>query len=146
MRWLWEEKEKLDIYLNNIVENVPASFYWKDRNHIILGGSKLHAQLAGYTSPKQVIGKTENDFVWKEQARQIQENDCFVMENNQLLMFEEAAILRDGTTHTFLTRKSPLKDKQGGIIGVLGVSLDITDLKEAHKALAKAKIAAEAAN
>lgn len=144
--YLWEENEKLTIYLNNIVENVPASIYWKDINSVILGGSKLHTELTGFADSKAVIGKTDFDFSWKDQAERIQENDRFVMQNNQMVSFEERAKLADDTMHIFLTQKSPLRGKSEKIIGVLGVSLDITELKKTQRKLKKSKLLADAAN
>jgi two-component system, OmpR family, aerobic respiration control sensor histidine kinase ArcB len=143
---LWEENEKLTVYLNNIIENVPASIYWKDINSVILGGSKLHTELTGFTDAKAVIGKTDFDFSWKDQAEGIQENDRFVMQNNQMVSFEERAKLSDDNMHIFLTQKSPLKGKFEKIIGVLGVSIDITELKNTQRKLKKSKILADAAN
>ncbi len=145
-QYLWDEKEKLAIYLNNIVENIPASIYWKDVNSVILGGSKLHTELTGFSDSKAVIGKTDYDFAWKGQAERIIENDRFVMKNKQMISFEERAKLPDDGIHIFLTQKSPLKGRLGEIIGVLGVSIDITELKKTQKKLKKAKLAAEAAN
>jgi PAS domain S-box-containing protein len=145
-RYLWEENEKLTIYLNNIVENVPASIYWKDTNSVILGGSKLHTELTGFIDSKEVIGKTDFDFAWKDQAERIQENDRFVMQNNQMVSFEERAKLADDTMHIFLTQKSPLRGKSEKIMGVLGVSLDITELKNTQRKLKKSKLLADAAN
>jgi PAS domain S-box-containing protein len=145
-QYLWDEKEKLAIYLNNIVENVPASIYWKDANSVILGGSKLHTELTGYSDNKAVVGKTDYDFAWRGQAERIIENDRFVMKNKQMISFEERAKLPDDGIHIFLTQKSPLKGKLGEIIGVLGVSIDITELKNTQKKLKKAKLAAESAN
>ncbi|MFM2321868.1 MAG: hypothetical protein RLZZ225_21 [Pseudomonadota bacterium] len=145
-RYLWDEKEKLAIYLNNIVENIPASIYWKDVNSVILGGSKLHTELTGFSDSKAVIGKTDYDFAWKGQAERIIENDRFVMKNKQMISFEERAKLPDDGIHIFLTQKSPLKGRLDEIIGVLGVSIDITELKKTQKKLKKAKLAADAAN
>ncbi len=145
-QYLWDEKEKLAIYLNNIVENVPASIYWKDVNSVILGGSKLHTELTGYSDSKAVVGKTDYDFAWRGQAERIIENDRFVMKNKQMISFEERAKLPDDGIHIFLTQKSPLKGRLGEIIGVLGVSIDITELKNTQEKLRKAKLAAEAAN
>ncbi|WP_342219739.1 ATP-binding protein [Rickettsiella endosymbiont of Miltochrista miniata] len=145
-QYLWEENEKLTIYLNNIIENVPASLYWKDTNSVILGGSKLHTELTGFSDSKAVIGKTDFDFSWKDQAERIQENDRFVMQNNQMVSFEERAKLSDDSMHIFLTQKSPLRGKFEKIIGVLGVSIDITELKNTQKKLKKSKLLADAAN
>lgn len=140
------EKEKLEIYLNNLMNFIPASLYWKDKNGVILGGSRLHAKLAGYTDPKEVIGKTDDDFIWRKYASDIRENDRFVIQHNQVVNFEEKAVLEDKKIHTFITNKFPLKDKLENSIGVLGVSIDITQLKETQKALMEAKIMAEEAN
>lgn len=145
-QYLCEENEKLTIYLDNIIENVPASIYWKDINSVILGGSKLHAELTGFSDSKAVIGKTDFDFSWKDQAETIQENDRFVIQNNQMVSFEERAKLSDNNMHIFLTQKSPLKGKLKKIIGILGVSIDITELKNTQKKLNKSKLVAEAAN
>lgn len=145
-QYLLEENEKLTIYLTNIVENVPASIYWKDTNSVILGGSKLHTELTGFTDSKAVVGKTDFDFAWKDQAERIQENDRFVMQNNQMVSFEERAKLADDTMHIFLTQKTPLRGKSEKIIGLLGVSLDITELKNIQKKLKKSKLQADAAN
>lgn len=145
-KYLCEENEKLTIYLNNIIENIPASIYWKDVNSVILGGSKLHAELTGFSDSKAVIGKTDFDFSWKDQAESIQENDRFVIQNNQMVSFEERAKLSDNSMHVFLTQKSPLKGKSEKIIGILGVSIDISELKNAQKKLNKSKLLAEAAN
>jgi PAS domain S-box-containing protein len=145
-QYLWEENEKLNIYLSNIVENVPASIYWKDTNSVILGGSILHTELTGFSDSKAVIGKTDFDFSWKDQAERIQENDRFVMQNNQMVSFEERAKLSDDAIHIFLTQKSPLKGKAEKIIGVLGVSIDITELKNTQRKLKKSKMLADAAN
>lgn len=145
-QYLWDENEKLAIYLNNIIDNVPASIYWKDTHSVILGGSKLHTELTGFSDSKAVIGKTDFDFSWKDQAERIQENDRFVMQNNQMVSFEERAKLSDNSMHIFLTQKSPLRGKFEKIIGVLGVSIDITELKNTQRKLKKAKLLADAAN
>ncbi|WP_172593981.1 ATP-binding protein [Candidatus Rickettsiella viridis] len=143
---LWKEKETLLTYLNNIVDYVPASIYWKDKNSLILGGSQLHAELTGCSDRKEAVGKSDYEFIWKEQAERIIENDKFVMSSNQTSIFEETAKLRDGNLHTFLTRKSPLKGKTSKTIGVLGVSLDITELKETQAKLEISLKKAEVAN
>ncbi len=80
------------------------------------------------------------------QAERIQENDRFVMQNNQMVSFEERARLSDDSMHIFLTQKSPLRGKFEKIIGVLGVSIDITELKNTQKKLKKSKSLADAAN
>lgn len=90
--------------------------------------------------------KTDYDFIWKNQASRIIENDKMIMQSRQGLKLEEEATLSDGKTHTFLTSKEPMFDKNQNVIGIIGVSLDITELKETQEKLEKAKEAAEIAS
>lgn len=142
---LKRQKEQTNAYLDNVIRIVPASIYWKDKNLVIRGSNLFHTQLAGFSYPAEVIGKTEYDFVWKEQAAEIIEHDREIMALGKGIRLEEKATLADGAVHTFLTSKEPLKDKKGNIIGIIGISIDVTEQKEsedrAHKAEALALLA-----
>jgi len=139
-------QSRTENYLNNIIRVIPANIYWKDLNYVILGGNLAHAIHAGFSDPKQVIGKTEHDFVWKGQAEEIINNDRLIIESGIGRQLEEEATLSDGKLHTFLTCKDPLRDKDNKIIGIIGVSTDITDFKDLQNELTQAKtLAAEVA-
>lgn len=146
IHFLEEAKSKTEDYLNNIIRLTPANIYWKDLDCVILGGNLSHAQNAGYSDPKEVVGKTEYDFVWREHAEAIMKNDKHIMESGIGAQLEEIGYLTDGKLHTFLTNKEPLRDKNNNIIGIIGVSTDITHFKELQEQLMQAKtLAAEAA-
>ncbi|MFT4060282.1 MAG: PAS domain-containing protein [Legionella sp.] len=132
-------QSRTENYLNNILRVIPANIYWKDLNCIILGSNLSHAKQAGFLDPKEVIGKTEHDFVWKEQADEIMENDRRIMESGVGCQLEEYATLTDGKLHTFLTCKDPLRDKNNKVIGIIGVSTDITEFKRLQKELLRIK-------
>ena len=59
-------QSRTENYLNNIIRISPANVYWKDLNCVLLGGNLSHATHAGFTDPKEVIGKTDYDFSWKD--------------------------------------------------------------------------------
>ncbi|MDP3706250.1 MAG: PAS domain-containing sensor histidine kinase [Legionellaceae bacterium] len=142
---LKNKNDQAEAYLNNLIRVVPASVYWKDCQSVILGSNLVHAKLAGFTCPEEVLGKTEHDFIWKDQAKSIIDNDQKIIASGKGLQLEESAILSDGMLHTFLTSKEPLRDKARKIIGIIGVSLDITEQKQseirANKAEASALLA-----
>jgi two-component system, OmpR family, aerobic respiration control sensor histidine kinase ArcB len=140
------DKERAEIYLQNVMRHLPGSVYWKDKTGAILGDNLIHAQIAGYHDPNEVVGKTDYDFPWKGEADQIRANDLEVMNAQKSQSFEEIATLPDGTKHCFLTTKIPLLDKIENVIGVLGISVDISDRKEMESQLIKAKEQAEVAN
>ena len=103
----------------------------------------LQALSCGFTSPSQMIRKTDYDMPWKEQADLYRKNDQEVMSTGASITTEEEGTLESGEIRTFLANKVPLRDDQNKTIGILGISLDITDLKKAQKALRKAEGQAE---
>ncbi|MDQ8040080.1 MAG: hypothetical protein REH83_06710 [Rickettsiella sp.] len=58
-------------YLETIVDTVPHTIFWKDRNSTFMGCNKLFAKLAGLRFTNEIIGKTDFDLPWnKEQSQQ----------------------------------------------------------------------------
>jgi len=140
---------KLEVYLSNILKNVPGSIFWKDRDGVYLGCNDFLAKLANLPSPDEIVGKTDYDLLWHNVADTLKATDKRVMESGKPEELVETATLPDGTEITMLSNKAPLYDEQGTIIGMIGTALDITALKEAEKekqlALKKEAIAQEKA-
>ena len=137
--------ELLTSYVNSIINNLPGAVYWKDLDGKYMGCNKFVATMAGYDNPEKMIGKTDYDLCWKEFADEWRTLDNKVINDNQTLTREEHAKLSNGNTITELTFKTPLKNEYDEIIGVIGTSLDITELKKAQAALMTAKETAELA-
>ncbi len=133
--------------LENIVANMPGHVYWKDKEGVYLGCNDKQAKSLGLNYGAEVVGKTDFELPWsKEDAQKFRENDLHIMQSGKTEYFEEQSTV-DGKPATVLSLKSPLRNKQTHqIMGVMGISIDITRQKEAEKALIKAKEAAEAAN
>lgn len=143
---LKESKDQAEFILKNIVANMPAHVYWKDKNGVYLGCNNRQAQSLGLKKGTQVIGKTDFDLPWpKESAKAFRENDIRIMQSGKTEVFEEKIII-NGKEGIALSHKTPLRNKTGEIVGILGISIDITDRKAAEEALKKAKELAEAAN
>ncbi|BBB15446.1 putative sensory histidine-kinase / response regulator [Candidatus Rickettsiella viridis] len=140
--------KNLHSYLETVVNSVPHTIFWKDRNSIFLGCNELFAKLAGLKSPGDIVGKSDYDLPWsKEQSDHYRAIDKEVILSGQpQLNVEEFQTLENGTDTVLLTSKVPLRDAQGNITGVLGVYTDITERKQAEEALKIAKEKAEIAN
>jgi PAS domain S-box-containing protein len=119
--------------LNTVNEVTPTLIYIKDRQRRLQMVNPATARLLG-KSEAELIGKTEIDYLRPEEAEQIAENDCRVMESGQVIIFEELVVVPEGN-RIFLSAKAPYRDEQGNIIGLIGVSTDITDRKQAELAL-----------
>jgi two-component system aerobic respiration control sensor histidine kinase ArcB len=137
-------KLKCDLfYLKSIINKLPGSIYWKDKDGVYLGCNEFVLQMAG---GHKVIGKTDFDLPWKGHAKHIRNVDIQVIETGHTIELEENPILANGQQIIMLTRKAPLFNEEGAIVGVMGISVDITDRKRLEIALNEAKEKAEAAN
>jgi PAS domain S-box-containing protein len=119
--------------LNTVNQATPTLIYVKERQGRLLLANPATLRALGKTEA-EVIGKTEMDFLSQEEAQQIVENDRRVMQTGQVEVFEETVNSPDGT-RTFLSTKSPYRDEQGNIIGLIGVSTDITERRRADERL-----------
>jgi two-component system aerobic respiration control sensor histidine kinase ArcB len=125
--------------LRNIIKNLPISIYWKDKNGVYLGCNDYQAEMAGFATDADIIGKTDYDFPWKGYADEVGKIDQDIMQAGVSKELEQATILPSGKKAILFTHKAPLRDAQGKVIGIMGASIDITARKEAEVALQRAK-------
>jgi PAS domain S-box-containing protein len=129
----WESSQMLKL----VLDNMPAGVFWKDRNSVYMGCNYLFAANAGLNSPDEIIGLTDMDLPWKfTEADSYRADDQKVMETGiHKINYEETQFTADGRTTNVRTSKIPLRNPEGLIIGVLGTFEDITERKQAEKAL-----------
>ncbi len=122
--------------LRSIIETVPARIFWKDRDFRFLGCNTLVARDGGLDSPQDLIGKTDFDMVWRDQAVSYQADVRAVMESGlPKLDFEEVQSTPAGGEIWLSTSKVPLRDETNEVIGILGIYHDVTQRKHADDAL-----------
>lgn len=126
--------------LQSVLRAAPIRVFWKDLGSRYLGCNQLFAQDAGVPSPESLIGKTDYDLAWKEQADGYRADDLQVMDSG-LAKFdiEEPQTSPNGTRIWLKTSKVPLRDDSEHIIGVLGIYDDITRRKQAEADLQQAE-------
>jgi two-component system aerobic respiration control sensor histidine kinase ArcB len=112
---------------------MPGHVYWKNREGVYLGCNDNQARTLGFQYGLEVVGKTDFDLPWEKQtAQSYRKNDLRIMATGEAEELEEVAFLK-GTEIVFLSKKVPLKNKQGVVIGILGISFDITKHKATEK-------------
>jgi PAS domain S-box-containing protein len=89
----------------------------------------------------EIIGKTDLDInldinIDPDDAMVVMENDRLIMETGETKVFEETVKFPQHT-RTYLSTKFPYRDEAGNIIGIIGVSTDITDRKRTSEQLAR---------
>jgi PAS domain S-box-containing protein len=127
----------------NILSVVPCHIYWKDLEGRYLGCNLLQAKTLGFSSPQEIVGKTDYELPWYNQAAALRATDMEVATTQKDFTVEEMVVLSDNQKSFFLSKKSPMRTKDGVVKGIIGISFDITDRKNTEEELIKAKITAE---
>jgi|GEM_PF-1111118 len=144
------ERNNFSVYLDNILANVPEHLYWLDKNEVILGCNDKQARSLGFKNKSEIIGKSLQQIgqmvAWSQpMINDLHKNNQLIMQTGKGVIVEEDSIY-EGEYKTLLSYKNPLIDKSGQIIGVLGITIDITERKRLECDLIAAKEQAEAAN
>jgi len=119
--------------LTAIVDNVPEAVFVKDREGRYQLFNEGAAKLVGKTS-SQVIGHNDALLFDPENVENIRSSDQAVMLSGQPSTGEELLVV-GGVQRVFLTTRAPYRDADGAVIGVVGISRDITERKELEQQL-----------
>jgi PAS domain S-box-containing protein len=128
-----EELTAAHSQIQSIIDNTPDIVYAFDLEERFVLANKSVANVLNST-PDRMIGKRRHEFMPKDDADRHEANDRQVLEAGRVLEFEEYSHL-EGRSITWLTKKFPLRDAQGMIYAVAGISTDITERKQAEEAL-----------
>ena len=120
--------------LQLVMDNIPQAVFWKDLNLVYLGCNQAFAEDAGLDSPDQIIGKTDFDMPWQEQAELYRADDQKVMDEGiAKLNYEEPQTGPTGEVTWLRTSKVPMVDDDGNAFAVLGMYEDITERKQVEE-------------
>jgi PAS domain S-box-containing protein len=120
--------------LNAINKATPTLIFAKDRSGRMIMANPATINLIG-KSEAEIIGHTALDFLSdRTEGEKIRENDRQVIEIGEVKVFEETVEFEAGK-RIFLSTKSPYRDEQGNIIGLIGISTDITERKQTEEKL-----------
>ena len=123
----------------SLIDSIPDLVWLKNAEGVYLACNKRFEDFYGDIE-KNIIGKTDYDFVDKKLADFFRENDCnSIAAGKPTVNEEEIVFKKDGHKELLETIKTPLFSKDGSIIGVLGIGRDITTHKETEEILKKSE-------
>ena len=128
-----EELRESNVLLQSVIEGSSDAIYLKDAWGRYLLANTSAKEIIG-RPVEEIIGRSDPDLLVPEVAGSLMETDRQVMTTGEVRKVEETMLV-DGATRTFLSTKAPYRDHEGRVIGVIGVTSDITELKNAEKAL-----------
>lgn len=123
--------------LKTLMDNVPDSVYFKDDQNRFILVNKAKAAHSNVT-PEEMMGKTDFDFLPREQAQRIVDDENAIMRSGHVIINKlEHLGSDDGLERWVSVTKIPRYNAEGDIIGTMGVSRDVTDWKHAEEELAR---------
>ena len=123
--------EMLPVALQAVMATQTDYVYVKDRNLRFVCCSRAVARLVGLGNEAQLVGKTDHDVFDKELADQYVLDDRRVVEKGESVLNKlEIVPSSDGKTHYVNVSKYPLCDSRGGVVGLYGISRDVTQALE----------------
>ncbi len=128
-----KENEQL---LKTLIDNLPLNVFIKDLDSKKVLVNKSECDYLGVKNAKELLGKNDFDLYDKEMAQISRDEDLKVINSlTPILGKETISVKKDGSVTTFLTSKIPLVGDDGSANGLIGISLDISQLKQKEEEL-----------
>lgn len=127
------ERSLMDV----LMDNIPDSIYFKDRDSRFILASRGMAELFRVDSPEQLVGKTDFDFFEAEHAQQAYDDEQEIIRTGKPIVGLMEKETWPGRPVSWVTStKMPLRDSQGEIVGTFGISRDMTEYRRMENKLA----------
>ena len=119
-----------------LMESTADSIYFKDRECRLLRVSRKMAESLGFSEPADLVGKTDIDLFGETFGRGTRLDDLRVMETNRpIIGLIESRKLDNGQTNWTLASKLPIHDETGNVIGLVGITREINEIRKTEAAL-----------
>jgi PAS domain S-box-containing protein len=120
-----------NIFLQTLLNAIPAPVFYKNTELQFTGFNRAFEDFYGRTT-NEILGKTVFETYPKHLAKIAHDKDLELLEHKGSQIYESQAIDFTGNVHEVVYHKAPIIDTNGEIQGLIGVSLDITERKQAE--------------
>ncbi|HAH58658.1 MAG TPA: hypothetical protein DCL86_10965, partial [Bacteroidales bacterium] len=131
--------------LRSLIDSSPDLIFFKDAESNFVGCNKAFSDYIGI-SEEELVGKNDNHFFPTELAEQYNQSDEDLLRTGVPIRNEQWIVTSNGNRQLMDTVKVLNRDKDGNILGILGISRDITDREIIQQNYKKAKEKAEEAD
>jgi diguanylate cyclase (GGDEF)-like protein/PAS domain S-box-containing protein len=125
-----------DGFLFGALSTTPDSVYVKDRGARLLRVSRSMVRNLGAAVPADLVGKSDVELFGADFGHRTYIEDLRVMDTDEPISgLIESRQLEDGSLNWTLTTKLPVHDGAGQVVGLLGITREINELKQAEMSL-----------
>lgn len=121
------QQNQSNLLVTALADNSSDAIFIKDIEGRYVMVNPEAARALGYDS-EQILGKTDADLLPPEQARVLMSNDRNIMQSGAFITTEES-VGKGGIVRTFSASKGVMRDPGGKVIGLFGISRDISERK-----------------
>lgn len=114
--------------LKAIIENLPGRAWLKDTCGSYLEANQVFAGSFGMETPADVVGRIDCEVLPPDLVESYRAQDAQVIQSGQPATFSHQVVAADGV-RWFETRKTPIRDASGAIVGTAGYAHDVTALR-----------------
>ncbi|MDD2640029.1 MAG: PAS domain-containing sensor histidine kinase, partial [Arcobacteraceae bacterium] len=132
-----DEADEAKALLENIINNAPVRIFWKDKNGLYLGANKLFLEDIGVKNISTLLGKSDKSLHIQETSEYMQDDQYVMKFKIKKLNYIETLTDKEGNRKILNTSKVPLLNKNGEVIGIIGVFQDITQHVEIENQIKK---------
>lgn len=126
----FDAQTQADVF-RTLIDIVPDRIYAKDRQYRFILANCAQARFMGVEAPQDLIGKSDRDFYTPDKAAEFVEVERHVLEagESRIAIEQFSPNPHTGALEWTQATKVPLHDKQGQVIGLVGLAHDITERK-----------------
>jgi len=131
-----DELEKVEQQFHSLLEATEDFVFIKDKEHRFIVSSKAHARAMGLRHWREIVGKTDHELFSDDLADKFYEQETRVIkQGEEVAQFEEYYYGKNGELNWVSSSKAPLCGDDGSIVGLIGISRDVTEKKLAQERL-----------
>src|SRR5918998_3392100 len=122
--------------LRTLIDALPEQVYVKDTEGRYVLNNLAHVRALGAASPEEIAGKSDFDFYPEELAERYRADEReLIRSGRSLIDKEEPSVDGEGNERQHSTTKVPMRDESGKIVGLVGITRDVTERTEAEEVL-----------
>jgi PAS domain S-box-containing protein len=133
-----EAVRETSVRLNTLIQAIPDVVYFKDAELRAQVVNRAFRKMVGLKQ-SEIIGKTDDELLPPDLAEACRKSDEEVLRRGRTIHIEERAVSEDGVATYYDTIKKPLRDKKGKAVGLVGVSRNVTQRRQAEEAALQAE-------